>query len=672
MADECDRNDSELYRMRLLTCLLWVGGVVALLDGLETSAPPRALVRFFAAGASLLLLVYLRRTSNIRVTTLCYSLSSGIVFVGDFVTYGDPIYLTIGFSIPLSSALLLRSRDACLVLATYCLTSLSFAWMMQVGILSPEFEAPTILARTVAAIAVISCMAGPVIWMQRLYATAEREKMRQQVRFQTICDYGEIAFLESDASGKITFARGKLLEDMGYCSQSLLGRDQIEFIHESDYQNIYDRAVRQDGGFSFHGEARIKSADARNRWVHMSGSQVRDAKGRQKNCYTLKDIHDSVEHRNHYYELSRLESLGNVCGGLAHDFNNLLTVIGVHASNVDDELTRNELLLAQQRAADLTAGLLTFARKQTYRAVDTDLVEFISSSKNLVEQLIPANVRCEWIIEPKTAFIHIDPAQLQQVLVNLVTNGIQAMPDGGKLTIGLRTLVLNGDFALRQQFPSETGAVEITVTDTGHGMDSETVSRAVEPFYTTKPRGMGTGLGLATAHGTANRANGSLTISSRVNRGTEISMSFPLLTRTCSKVEKDSSELSVEPGAKRVILVEDNIQVAKSIGRMLETWGHDLTVYYNAEDAWANIPNGAEFDLIVSDVMLPGMNGVELAEKVLGIRPGARLILTTGYQVADLESLSKYADSIRFLAKPFQPGQLRSTVLELFVSSDVS
>ena len=386
--------------------------------------------------------------------------------------------------------------------------------------------------------------------------------------------------------------------------------------------------------------------------------------------YALQDIHEQVVHRQQVLEVSRLESLGSLSAGLAHDFNNLLTVIGIKAATIKEQSPREEILRAQRQAAALTSGLLTFARKQPFREQDVCLVELLESSRPLLQQLLPANVACRWNIGCDAATVRLDPSQFEQVLVNLITNAKQAMPQGGTVSIDLEKAVLSEAEAL--ELKTQPGQfARLRISDSGCGMDAHTASHAIEPFFTTKARGVGTGLGLAMAHGTMRRCDGALVIESHPGRGTEISLLVPVRTvdaKDLSSTGRPSAELgsiSKNPTKYKVVLVEDHPIVAASIEEMLQSLGHSVQLCHDAESAIAALSDNSNIDILVSDVVLPGMSGIDLAKHTMDNYPHIKSILISGYVTEELKVLSGPVCPVEILSKPFTSEQLQKKMAEV-------
>ena len=254
----------------------------------------------------------------------------------------------------------------------------------------------------------------------------------------------------------------------------------------------------------------------------------------------MRGIEEQVKQRDHLYEMSRLESLGSVCGGIAHDFNNLLTVIGICADQIENVDVKRNILRAQSEATDLTTGLLAFSRKQKFREQKIMLAKFLNEGIPLVEKIVKENIAFEWNIKCDNAVVVIDPAQLQQILINLVSNCDHAMPRGGKIQISAEKIDVLPDSVLDSLDKNRTYLV-LKVIDNGEGMSGDVAGRAFEPFFTTKSRGKGTGLGLAMVHGIVKNAGGQVLISSMLDQGTTLSLFIPYQTNVKAYVQNPSA-----------------------------------------------------------------------------------------------------------------------------------
>jgi signal transduction histidine kinase len=363
-------------------------------------------------------------------------------------------------------------------------------------------------------------------------------------------------------------------------------------------------------------------------------------------------------------EAQRLESVGRLAAGIAHDFNNLLTVVLANATLLLrdrrlDPATSNavdEMKTAATRGADLVRQLLAFGRQQRLAPQVLDLNAVVASLGPLLSRLIGQQVRITVALAPGVAHVKADRSQLEQVIVNLVTNARDAMPDGGQLAI--ETAIIDSDPAIKP-------CVVLSVTDNGLGMDRETRQRVFEPFFTTKPFGKGTGLGLATVHGVVEQSGGRVVVDSEPGAGSCFKVFLPLTTEAAAPVETTS------PGALRsaggtILLAEDDPDVRVVIERVLREAGHKVISAGGGAEALARSREHAgKIHLLVSDVVMPDLGGADLAKQLIAERPGLRVLFVSGY-IPDGNLLPDDADHIvEYIAKPVTSERLQRKVATL-------
>lgn len=342
----------------------------------------------------------------------------------------------------------------------------------------------------------------------------------------------------------------------------------------------------------------------------------------------------------------KMQALGQLTGGIAHDFNNLLTVIQGSA----DILTRPEIednrrmrfaraiVQAASSASALTSQLLAFARRQPLKPERLDVNELVRSMRDLLDRTLGERITVETLLCAEGCPVEADVAQLQSAVLNIASNARDAMPAGGALTISTASV------------STEAGEmIELTLTDTGSGMDEETLARVFEPFFTTKAAGKGTGLGLSQVYGFASQSGGDVRVSSTPGTGTSITLSLP-----CTSAAVSGSQAPAQGRAKplpaRILVVEDNEQVGAFAEALLADQGHDVARASSGEEALKLI-RSRDFDLVFSDVVMPGMGGLRLAETLSVERPELPVILATGYS----EELSRGGTSGRpFILKPYR------------------
>jgi two-component system cell cycle sensor histidine kinase/response regulator CckA len=372
-------------------------------------------------------------------------------------------------------------------------------------------------------------------------------------------------------------------------------------------------------------------------------------------------------------QAQKIDSLGLLAGGVAHDFNNLLTVIGSNADLMLDQLDRRDPLwehatdirTAAVRAADLTRQLLAFSRKQLLQPRVVDLNALIRESAKMLRRLLNENVELLTNLEPESAPVHVDPGQFDQVLVNLAVNGRDAMPRGGRLTIATQDVTVD-DRAAQPRASFRPGRyVLLTVTDTGGGIPKEILPRIFEPFFTTKEHGKGTGLGLSMVYGIVKQSGGWIWIDSELGRGTTVKVYFPRDDSPVSATDTPAALVS-RRGTETVLVVEDEESVRKLTSHVLRRHGYEVLEAANAGEALlACEQHPSPIPLVITDIVMPGMSGPDLAERLRTLHPQMKLLFTSGYTDAAVVEHGLSTQTMVFLQKPFTPAELARKVRDV-------
>ncbi|MCK9296713.1 MAG: PAS domain S-box protein [Desulfobulbaceae bacterium] len=414
--------------------------------------------------------------------------------------------------------------------------------------------------------------------------------------------------------------------------------------------------------------------------LEITAKVIRDQEGRPLSM--LMSLHDLTNARKDLEERARLESqlrqaqkmeaIGTLAGGIAHDFNNILTAVLGYAELVREGIKTNSASPAEDieqvirgalRARDLVKHILTFSRKGDYKIVPLAPHLIINESLKLLRASIPATIGIQQDIDKDCGTILADPSQLQQVMINLCTNARQAMDkEQGTLVISLKRREL-GAAEVEGELQVKPGPfVELTVSDTGQGMDETTMARIFEPYFTTKEFGRGTGLGLAVVHGIVHDCGGMIKVESEVGKGSSFHVYFPVATekvcRTACQTQDD-----IPAGHERILAVDDEAAIARYEKSVLEGLGYQVTAMTSSLEAWEILRSSPySFDLLLTDQTMPAMPGTVLAAKVLAIRPDMPVILCTGYSaVVNAEKIQEMG--IRLLAmKPFDQHELARLV----------
>ena len=389
-----------------------------------------------------------------------------------------------------------------------------------------------------------------------------------------------------------------------------------------------------------------------------------------------RDVTARVHLEEQLRNAQQLEAIGRLAGGVAHDFNNILSIIMGHgelllASAGGDERVRNgleQIHRAADRAASLTQQLLAFSRKQVLQPKILDLNEAVADIQKMLARVIGEDIELIASLHPSLVSVKADPGQVEQVLMNLAVNARDAMPHGGKLM--METSNVEPDEKMARDLELAPGRyVMLRVTDSGHGMDAGTLSHIFEPFFTTKPMGKGTGLGLATVYGIVKQSGGGIEVESEVNRGTTFRIYLPAVEGVTRKPPEPSAGGKVAGGTETVLIAEDEGDLRELARIFLEGYGYKVLEAASAEQA---IQTAAIFagniDLLLTDVIMPGMSGPQLAENILSKRPQTRIVYMTGYTDDMVVQHKVLEPGVKVLQKPFGKAELalkvRSTLDE--------
>jgi signal transduction histidine kinase len=365
-------------------------------------------------------------------------------------------------------------------------------------------------------------------------------------------------------------------------------------------------------------------------------------------------------------QAQKIEALGQLVGGVAHDFNNLLmAVIGnldLLSKKLGEDARLHRLLdgamEGARRGATLTQRLLAFARKQELKAQATDVRSLVKDMIGLIDRSVGPMVRIELRAEDKMPVVDVDPNQLEMALLNLAVNARDAMITGGLLTIGLSEQIVE----VYDQLGLQPGRyVVLSVRDTGEGMDTETLARAVEPFFSTKGVGKGTGLGLSMVFGLAQQSGGALRLESAPSSGTTARLWLPVASETTQPSGRTPNSVTQASGPARILFVDDDLLIAGSTVDLLEDLGHQVIEAHSAIEALRLLESGLAADLLITDHAMPGMTGIELAREVRRQYPRLPILLATGF--AELEG-GEVVDVAR-LAKPYTQAQLATEIAHL-------
>ena len=502
----------------------------------------------------------------------------------------------------------------------------------------------------------------------------ERHSQREReidAIFQSLGD----AVIVTDQARRIRYANPAAEALSGFEYSAMLGRPFGEVVALEETpgsQDLVGSALDQDAVVRSPEPRRLLRADGHERWTSLTAAPFEDEAGRVRGAAIV--LSDETERRSHGAKLreaerqlahsQKLHAVGELAAGVAHDFNNILMVITASAEVLRMDASSSvqpliaDILEACIKATRLTTQLLVFNRKDSFELVPLDLNEVTEGLSKMLHRLLGGDIELCTERSAEPVMISADRGQIEQIILNLSINARDAMPAGGKLTLRVKR---GGPDAEAEGPSSDSGYAVLEVEDGGHGIDDATLERIFEPFFTTKPVGAGTGLGLATVQTICARHHGHVRVSSRLGRGTSFRVFLPLLSEAGLRVA------SVAPSAlrgqgERVLLIEDNPELQRLVQTLLQRAGFQVTVAHGAVSV-LQLVAARPFDLLLSDVVMPDMNGRELAERARVSAPGLPVLFMSGYSAGVLEQRIAGLRNYRLLRKPFTASALTSAVL---------
>ena len=406
--------------------------------------------------------------------------------------------------------------------------------------------------------------------------------------------------------------------------------------------------------------------------VHWSKALTTD--GRTHVIETITDITDHKRTEQALHHAQKMEAVGRLAGGIAHDFNNLMMVVIGHTYRLLQQFSshpsKGELELISQagmKAAALTKKLLTFGRRQIFEPKELNINTAIREMEDILKRLIGEHIQTVIVLHPSTGQALVDPIQLEQVIMNLVLNARDAMPDGGLLNIETDNVDLDEHYARLHPGSSPGPHVKIMVQDAGCGMDAETLAHIFEPFFTTKEAGKGTGLGLATVYGIVKQSRGYIEVMSEPGRGSRFTVYLPRVGAPAIEAQTSEGDTLTSATQNTILVVEDDESIRKLITTILQDQGYNILAAGDGIEALQKLQLcKGPCDLVIADVIMPRMKGAAFIEAVKAMRPEARVLYMSGYAGDTLQTIGVTGES-PFLQKPFLPSTLIEKVGELLL-----
>ena len=511
---------------------------------------------------------------------------------------------------------------------------------------------------------------------------AEESLRDAEERFRKLVEEAPaIVYVDAaDEIGSAVYISPQIEQLLGYTVDEWMATPEFFIdvvLHPDDRDQLLEEIQLNNNGVANGSEYRCLAKDGRVVWFYDESWPQRDEQGRV--VATRGFMLDISARKQAEAELAlredqlrraqRMESVGRLAGGIAHDFNNLLTVIRGHldlllADGDTPSAIREQLAdvsLATERATRLTGQLLAFGRQQVLQPAPLALEQVLESLGSMFQRLIPADVTLVVWCDPELPRVLADRGQIEQVLANLVINARDAMPDGGTLTIEALSASHETD---RQDGVPAGRYVELRVSDVGEGMNEETLEHIFEPFFTTKESGRGTGLGLATVEGIVAQTGGHIVVRSAPGEGTTIAVFLPVVDTTV-ELGEPAAPVVAAPGSETVLVVEDDAGVRRLVKRLLVGLGYAVVEAAEPRAALALVDDGLEFELLLTDLVMPGGNGRDLAEQVARLRPDVGVLLMSGYTDDELVRRGVQTGSAAFLQKPFRRDDFARRVREV-------
>jgi two-component system cell cycle sensor histidine kinase/response regulator CckA len=501
---------------------------------------------------------------------------------------------------------------------------------------------------------------------------AERALRVSEMRFRRLAESGVIGITVADASGRILEANDAFLKTVGY-SRDDLRAGTITWAamtpHEGSHSNIVPGELSRTHGVDRPWEKEYLRQDGSRVPVLVALATLEDS----QSISVCLDLSERKHLEDQLRQAQKMEAVGRLAGGVSHDFNNMLSVILSYTGLIladlksDDPLRADleEVRKAGERAADLTRQLLAFSRQQVILPRVIDLNQILAGMEKMLRRLLGADVDVTLLPAAHLGKVKADPGQIEQIVMNLAVNARDAMPRGGRLTVQTNNAESDEPYASEHLGVTAGRHVMLAVTDTGIGMDKETQAHVFEPFFTTKEKGRGTGLGLSIVFGIVKQSGGHIWVHSEPGKGTTFKVYLPRTDATADTISWPPPSYEGGRGSETILLVEDDEQVRAVAKGILRRNGYTVLEAPGAGEALLVVEQyGAKINLLVTDVVMPRMNGPQLAERVRASRPDIQVLFMSGYTDEAIIQHGVLDSDVTFLQKPITPEALARKVRE--------
>ena len=506
--------------------------------------------------------------------------------------------------------------------------------------------------------------------------TGRKQAEEERRKLSSAVEQSPAIVLITDTRGNIEYVNPRFTQVSGYTLEEVFGKNlrvlKSGETSEQEYKQLWETIT---SGKEWKGEFRNRKKNGKLYWEEAIISSIKNEENRITHFLKVaEDITERKNLENQLLQAQKMEAVGRLAGGIAHDFNNLLTVITGYCNLLldgldDDSPLRNdleEIKKAGNRATSLTGQLLAFSRKQVLQPKVLDLNALIGDMEKMLHRLIGEDIELATVLNKNPGRIKADPGQIEQVIMNLVINAKDSMPKGGKLTIETGNVYLDEEYSEQHVAVIPGNYIMLAITDTGTGMDRETLVKIFEPFFTTKEKDKGTGLGLSTVYGIVKQSGGYIFAYSEVSSGTTFKIYLPQWRETFEKGRQESASVETLKGSETVLLVEDEDSVRNLTRRVLRKHGYTVIEAAGGKQALEICREyPGEIHLLLTDVIMPRMGGKELSEELIRRYPDMKVLFVSGYTENAILNHGVLKEGINFLQKPFSPVVILKKVREV-------
>ena len=514
------------------------------------------------------------------------------------------------------------------------------------------------------------------------------ELRRREEHFRSLTESSADILAVLSVAGRLRFVSPSVEKILGYRPEELQGRRPFHLVHLDDLPRLageFRRTEIAPGAAARQTVFRLRHRDGSWRTMEATARSLLAHPAIRGIVANVRDISERQQLEEKLLQARKMEAVGRLAGGVAHDFNNLLTVIIGYTETLqldgnlgpEARADAREIRRAADRAAALTRQLLAYSRKQILQVRPVNLNRLVRGMWEMLQRLIGEHIRLSDWLQPDLATVRADPNQLEQVIMNLAVNARDAMPEGGTLTISTRDERLDAGVAPLPPEASPGGHVLLEIRDTGAGMDPPTLEKIFEPFFTTKEVGKGTGLGLATVLGIVQQSGGSIAVASETGRGSTFTIRLPAVAGVVpapataheaaseATLQPGPAPAGLQPGGGSILLVEDEDAVRRMIHTILVRCGYRVQDAADPAEALRLVEDPARFSLLITDLVMPGMSGRQLAAELLRRTPGLKVLYISGYTDDAGMRRAAAGEEFAFLQKPFAPAALTGKVREI-------